>query len=76
MLDSEGGFSKLSWTSRFSMRAVPRSGLSDIPPAVGSPLSSHPHHAQWNPISFTLALFLHSVYSPLLRIVMSCLLLV
>ena len=76
VLDSEGGFSKLSWTSRFSMRAVPRSGLSDIPPAVGSPLSSHPHHAQWNPISFTLALFLHSVYSPLLRIVMSCLLLV
>lgn len=72
MLDSGGGFSKLSWTSRFSLRAVPRSGLSDIPPAVGSPLSSHPHHAQWNPSSFTLALLLHSVYSPVLRIARSC----
>lgn len=27
VLDSGGGFSKLSWTSRFSLRAVPRSGL-------------------------------------------------
>lgn len=52
VLDSGGGFSKLSWTRRFSLRAVPRSGLSDIPSAVGSPFSSHPHHtrtAQWNP---------------------------
>lgn len=75
MLDSGGGFSKLSWTSRFSLRAVPRSGLSDIPQLWGLPFLPSITHSG-TPAPFTLALLLHSVYSPLLRIVRSCLLVV